>query len=669
MALQMRAQIALFEQRPADAVVHLTKALAAAPDAVVLHAGLAQAYRAAEQPVQAEAHYRRVARLQPSAVTHLNLGNILMELQRPAEAAPAYRLALRFDPGLAEAHYGSGIALVALGSNQAADAFANAVASRPDFASAHVGLVEALQAMNLYDAALQAASQALVHSDTPELRLLFIDCARDAISPQDTPELRQGLRRALEELWTRPQDLAPAICMMAAQRGSIDALEEPLSSLLSVAPVRHRDVEAALARQRREWLKAARSGAAFSPTELACACRLAQQCFINEYAWDVCAAELGEIELLQAQVQTALDRHVAPPDALLAALAMYVPLSSLIGIVAAPVSGRPAELVAVLAQQVIEPAEELRLRDTIRRATPIDDEVSRAVRAQYESNPYPRWVATLATSRQVSLGEWLPARFGISSGSFPSGRTLDVLVAGCGTGQHAVETVRALSDVSVLAIDLSLTSLAFAARMTAALGVAGIEYMQADLLEAAQIGRSFDMIGVGGVLHHLADPWAGWRALLALLRPGGVMNVLLYTVRGRTDVQLARDWIAAREYEPTASGIRACRNALMTLDADWAVRLAASPDFASSSGCRDLLFHVQERAVTLPEVARFLAEEQIELLGVEVPAATERAFKAWNGDSGDDQLRDLSRWDLFEAEHPGCFAGMLNLWVQARRPA
>jgi hypothetical protein len=40
-------------------------------------------------------------------------------------------------------------------------------------------------------------------------------------------------------------------------------------------------------------------------------------------------------------------------------------------------------------------------------------------------------------------------------------------------------------------------------------------------------------------------------------------------------------------------------------------------------------------------------------------------FEAWDGGKSNDPLRDLARWDLFEAEHPGCFAGMLNLWVSA----
>ncbi len=44
--------------------------------------------------------------------------------------------------------------------------------------------------------------------------------------------------------------------------------------------------------------------------------------------------------------------------------------------------------------------------------------------------------------------------------------TVDVLIAGCGTGQHAIETAQRFSGARVLAIDLSLTSLAYAKRKT-----------------------------------------------------------------------------------------------------------------------------------------------------------------------------------------------------------
>ena len=59
----------------------------------------------------------------------------------------------------------------------------------------------------------------------------------------------------------------------------------------------------------------------------------------------------------------------------------------------------PAPVAALLDQQVREPHEEAALRAASRALTPIEDDVSRAVQAQYEENPYPRWIAP-GTPRQ-----------------------------------------------------------------------------------------------------------------------------------------------------------------------------------------------------------------------------------------------------------------------------
>lgn len=665
-ALHMRGTIARQQERPADAVAHFVQALAAAPAVAAIHDGLAEAYRTMARPVEAERHYRRVAELQPGAVTLLNLGNALIELQRPADAAAAYQSALRFDARLPQIHYGLGTAWTSLGGPAAA-AFARAIALRPDFILAHEGLVDAHLAADDGEAALRCSCQALLRVDAPMLRVQFVDAVTRAPPTSELPGLREAMRRALLEGWTRPQALARAACDVVALRQPFDPRDTLLRIVLELAPICHRGVEQALTGQRRMLLEAACSGEALDAPTLSAACGLARQCFINEYAWACAASEHGHVDRLRDAVQGDLDRGLVPSDMMVAAIAMYRPLASLDGAERLLSRPRPPEVAALLAQQIGEPAEERRLRGLIPRATSIEDDVSRAVRDQYEVNPYPRWVAMAGPIRRVRLGEWLATRFpGVAMSPSPPRGTLDVLVAGCGTGQQALDTVRSLADASVLAIDLSLASLAYAARMTAALDVEGIEYAQADLLQAAQLGRSFDMIAVGGVLHHLADPWAGWRTLLERLRPGGVMNVLLYTVRGRGDVRSARDWIAARGYRATTEGIRQCRQDLMALPDGWAVRLSASLDFFSISGCRDLLFHVQEQAVTLPEVSAFLATTGLELLGIEVSAATRRAFEARHG-TGDDGLRDLAGWDLFEAEHPRCFAGMLNLWV--RKPA
>ena len=97
-------------------------------------------------------------------------------------------------------------------------------------------------------------------------------------------------------------------------------------------------------------------------------------------------------------------------------------------------------------------------------------------------------------------------------------------------------------------------------------GFDNVEFAQADITKTAAIGRSFDFIDASGVLHHLADPWEGWRVLLSLLRPGGMMQVGLYSELARQNVVAARALIAERGYRPIPEDIRRCREEIMAAD-------------------------------------------------------------------------------------------------------
>ena len=93
-----------------------------------------------------------------------------------------------------------------------------------------------------------------------------------------------------------------------------------------------------------------------------------------------------------------------------------------------------------MTQQLREPIEELALRATIPRLTAIDDEVSLRVQRQYEENPYPRWVRVAAGVEPVSIDQYLRDMFPTAPFT-PLGKTATtstILVAGCGTGWHAI---------------------------------------------------------------------------------------------------------------------------------------------------------------------------------------------------------------------------------------
>src|SRR5262249_52275717 len=196
------------------------------------------------------------------------------------------------------------------------------------------------------------------------------------------------------------------------------------------------------------------------------------------------------------------------------------------------------------------------------------------------------------------------------------------------TGQHPINTACRFKDSHVLAVDLSLTSLGYAQRKTRELGVTNLQYAQADLLKLASIGRSFDIIETSGVLHHLSDPFEGWRVLLSLLRPGGVMSVGLYSELGRADVVEIRNLIAQQGYGQSPDDIRRCRRELMVRDGGRLLQyLWKSHDFFSTSGCRDLLFHVQEHRLTIPEIKRFLSENDLTFVGFELDLRRVEAFR------------------------------------------
>jgi SAM-dependent methyltransferase len=243
------------------------------------------------------------------------------------------------------------------------------------------------------------------------------------------------------------------------------------------------------------------------------------------------------------------------------------------------------------------------------------------------------------------------------------GGDIDILIAGCGTGRHSIGIAQQFERSKVLAIDLSAASLGYAKARTGALGVTNIDYAQADILQLGATGRTFDMIQSAGVLHHLADPWAGWRMLLSLLRPGGVMFVALYSETARRDVVAARAYIAERGYGSGITDIRAARAEMMTQPDGTPLRnVAFFNDFFTTSECRDLLFHVQEHRMTLPAIRDFLAANGLTFLGFEVDFRASQLYAARF--PADRAMTDLDQWHAFEQDRPYTFAGMYRFWVQ-----
>lgn len=374
-----------------------------------------------------------------------------------------------------------------------------------------------------------------------------------------------------------------------------------------------------------------------------------------------------QLRLAAALAQQAFNvEHVWPGDAPLfpvtswedfLCLALWRPPSSL---PAAPVDV-PAELAGLLRRTVMEPLAEAHLK-RIFAAQDEADAVSHAVRSLYEESPYPRWL-------RMGHHEMRPwdahLRSVLPHAKVKPLKHPKVLVAGCGTGHHALLVSRRIQGAHVTAVDLSSTSLAYAARMAHDLGGHNITFQRANILDLPKMG-TFDVVESVGVLHHLENPLAGWAALVDVLRPGGWMCVGLYSQAARQPVVEAREWLKTQGHLATAADVKRGRAALLAHGPQEAVmELVRSPDFHAASGCRDLLFHVQEHRFTPLQVAASLDELGLAFRGMEM--VSPELLAEFDALFPQDTARtNLAHWAELETQHPGAFAAMMVFWCQKR---
>ena len=126
-----------------------------------------------------------------------------------------------------------------------------------------------------------------------------------------------------------------------------------------------------------------------------------------------------------------------------------------------------------------------------------------------------------------------------------------------------------------------------------------------------------------------------------------------------------RNFIAEQGFDGSAADIRRCRQDLMNAPEGTAHHnVTASRDFFTTSACRDLLFHVQEHQLTIPEISEFLAQNDLTFLGFEVDVAVLHRFGLMFPDA--EAVTSLDRWHQFEQENPASFAGMYQFWLQKK---
>ena len=399
---------------------------------------------------------------------------------------------------------------------------------------------------------------------------------------------------------------------------------------------------------------------------------------IQSYLTDFVLYRAPEEDKIITQLETILSGHISEDELqirdiapILLLLSMYKPLLETPAAALLKnleLDDLPEYLHTAFSLTVLEPLDLDRRESGIENAGSIHPD-SAAVAEQYGKFPYPR---------HPRLG-YLPAPVNYRGRNPHLDDTqlkrcvldenpLEILVAGCGTGFQAAQIALSCMNASVTGIDISRRSLAYADRLRESYEIDNLSLLQADITnlpEALPTGQSFfHVVECVGVLHHLADPEAGLTQLLKMLKPGGFINLGLYSEIARQPVQTIRELNEKIHMSPGTENIRQFRRQFMTSKLDDSMRaVLGMRDFYTMNGCKDLLFNKVEHCFTIPRIKSLLEQHNLKFIGFHFggPMAEQIYYKMFPEERS---LRVLDNWQLLEEKFPDTFRQMYRFHCQ-----
>lgn len=185
---------------------------------------------------------------------------------------------------------------------------------------------------------------------------------------------------------------------------------------------------------------------------------------------------------------------------------------------------------------------------------------------------------------------------------------LDILIAGCGTNQAAIFAY-ANPTAKVVAVDISQPSLDHQQYLKEKHGLWNLELHLLPIEEVPTLGLDFDLIISTGVLHHMADPLAGMKALAHCLRRDGVMGVMLYAKYGRIGVELLQSVFDDLGLRQDDASLERVRETISLLPRDHPVQhyLKISSNLQFDAVLVDTFLHSRERSYTVDDCIELIA--------------------------------------------------------------
>ncbi|HEX6044026.1 MAG TPA: class I SAM-dependent methyltransferase [Pyrinomonadaceae bacterium] len=233
----------------------------------------------------------------------------------------------------------------------------------------------------------------------------------------------------------------------------------------------------------------------------------------------------------------------------------------------------------------------------------------------YTNHPYPPPIDNLDRARDMWQDENVHrAEFHLFFPDREYRANFDVLIAGCGTWQSAKFAI-SHPAARVMAIDISPTSLQHTEALKQKYDLANLEVRELPIENVADLDHQFDMIVSTGVLHHLADPDAGLRALRSVLKPDGAMYLMVYAPYGRAGVHMLQEYCRMLGVGTSPQDINDLSAALRELPQHHPLvsMVRGAREALDAGALIDALLNPRDRTYSVPQVYEFLERNDLQL--------------------------------------------------------
>lgn len=636
------------------------------------------------------------------------LGLVWIKMGRDSEAVDAFRMSVSLESTNIDGLYNLGRALISIGQEEEGLAMMNKASELSDNPEIALSLGHTYQKMMDYKkssffylkayqkdknspdliqnlsvslfqdgdvsrAVLLARDLLLRFPNNEKYKALYAELMNKWAQGEFDPNTKKAIEICLEQNFIRHRNLAPAWCGIFLTdpayemirnfphlkqtefdiEGLSQALKSPFICLgLRRIIIANAPIENILMHIRQYFITHWKSYKSWPRGVLDFLSSLAVQCWYNDFIYFETTEDKENLQNLIAHIEQNVipSKKIDVNEAKLLALAFcFKPLYEIL-----PIDKKiefsaayKKTMAPLLKAQFENPKYELSLIPKIKSFTEIEDDTSKAVQKMYESRPYPRWTSVNSTKASEALKK-------IS-------QNIEILVAGCGTGQEPCLYASVLPNAKITAIDLSRSSIAYGMRMAEELGYLDrITFLHGDLMKVGELNKKFDYVVSSGVLHHLKEPEKGLAAILSTLKEGGRVSLSLYSKYAR-DLILnpASDYIKEKNYSSSLDDIRQLRQDIFKLSPnDPRTFCARTGDFFNLSECNDLLFHVQEHRYTFPLIQEMADRHGLAPYHVSLSAQKKKDFTDMFPE-GD--VNDLGLMDQFEQKYSDAFAEMYKV--------